>query len=181
MRVTLVSQAQTEENYIGEIEGRRNVLLNDTGRREVLRLKMRLSNYNYDVCFSSPLTRCMETALVSVGDRVKIIPEDRLIEREFGELEGINVDDYNAYKYWDYNLNKTDFGVEGIQDLFKRCEEFINYLKSNYDKEDIIIITHVEVYRSLRHLLLGHKLEGKMLDGRIVNCQVENFEIKKEL
>ncbi len=52
MKITLVSQAQTEENYIGEIEGRRNVLLNDTGRREVLRLKMRLNNYNYDVCFS---------------------------------------------------------------------------------------------------------------------------------
>ncbi len=123
----------------------------------------------------------METALVSVGDRVKIIPDDRLVEREFGELESISVDDYNAYKYWDYDLNKNDFGVECIQDLFKRCDEFINYLKNNYYNEDIIIITHVEVYRALRHLLLEHKLGGKMLDGRIVNCQVENFEIKKEL
>ena len=179
MKITLVRHAQTEENFLRVIQGRANKLLNDSGRRQVLRLKLKLKNKKYDLCFVSPLTRCMETALVSVGDRVRMISDDRLLEREVGEFEGRPDVEYNAYKYWDYDLNKSDFGVEPIQDVFKRCSDFLEYIKKEYPDKDIIVVTHSAPYRALRHLLLGHKLKGKMLDGRIDNCQVEEFEIKK--
>ena len=174
MKITLVRHAQTEENYLRVIQGRDNNLLNDSGRRQVLRLKIKLKDKKYDMCFVSPLTRCMETALVSVGDRVRMLPDDRLIEREVGEFEGRPDVEYNAYKYWDY-----DFGVEPVHDLFDRCNEFLEYIKKEYPDKDIIVFTHSAPYRALRHLLLEHELKGKMLDGRIDNCQVEEFEIKK--
>ena len=164
MKITLVRHAQTEENYLRIIQGRENKLLNDSGRRQVLRLKMKLKDKKYDMCFVSPLTRCMETALVSVGDRVCMFPDDRLVEREVGEFEGRPDVEYNAYKYWDYDLNNSNF---------------LDYIKKEYPDKDIIVVTHSAPYRALRHLLLGHKLKGKMLDGRIDNCQVEEFEIKK--
>ena len=87
MKITLVRHAQTEENFLRVIQGRENKLLNDSGRRQVLRLKLKLKDKKYDLCFVSPLTRCMETALVSVGDRVRMISDDRLLEREVGEFE----------------------------------------------------------------------------------------------
>lgn len=177
MKITLVRHAQTEGNFLRNIQGRSNELLNDTGRRQVLMLKMKLKDKKYDACFVSPLTRCMETALVSVGDRVKMIPDDRLIEREMGELEGRPFQEYNAYKFWDYDLNKSDFGIESIHDLFDRCSSFLNYLYENYSGDNIIVFTHSAVYRALRHLLLNHELRGKMLDGRIENCQFEEFEV----
>lgn len=179
MKVTLVRHAETEQNFLRKIQGRENHLLNDTGRRQVLRLKLKLKDKKYDLCFVSPLTRCMETALVSVGDRVRMISDDRLLEREVGEFDGRPDVEYNAYKYWDYDLNKSDFGVEPIQDVFKRCSDFLEYIKKEYPDKDVIVVTHTAPYRALRHLLLGHKLKGKMLDGRIDNCQVEEFEIKK--
>ena len=177
MKITLVRHAQTENNFMRKMQGRSNELLNDTGRRQVLMLKMKLDSKKYDKCYSSPLIRCMETALVLVGDRVEIIRDDRLIEREIGFYEGRNADEYNAYKYWDYDLNKNDNGVEAIQDLFKRCEDFLSDIKSKYKNESIIIVTHSAVYRALRHLILNHELSGKMLDGRIENCSFEEFEI----
>lgn len=179
MKITLVRHAETEQNFLKKIQGRENHILNDTGRRQVLRLKMKLKDKKYDVCFVSPLTRCMETALVSVGDRVLMITDERLIEREMGEFEGRPSEEYNLYKYWDYDLNKDDFGVEPVKDLFDRCRDFLNYIKKDYSDKNIIIVTHSAPYRALRHLLLNHKISGKMLDGKIDNCQVEEFEVKK--
>lgn len=177
MKITLVRHAETELNYQGKINGRSNELLNDTGRRQVLKLKEKLKDNDYDICFVSPLTRCMETALVSVGDRVVMLADDKLIEREMGELTKRPIEEYNAYLYWDYDLNKSDFGVESVQALFNRCSEFLEYIKDSYSDKSVIIVTHSAPYRALRHLILNHKLKGKMLDGKIENCQYEEYII----
>lgn len=177
MKITLIRHAQTEDNFLRKIQGRSNGLLNDTGRRQVLMLKMKISDNKYDHCYVSPLIRCMETAIVLVGDRVELIKDDRLIEREMGELEGRPVDEYNAFRYWDYDMNKNDFGVESVHDVFKRCRSFLNEIKKKHSNESVIIVTHSAPYRALRHLLLKHKISGKLLDGMIDNCQMEEFEI----
>ena len=177
MKITLVRHAETELNYQRKINGRKNEILNDTGRRQVLRLRDKLKDNDYDICFVSPLTRCMETALVSVGDRVEMIPDKRLIEREMGELTERPVEEYNAYLYWDYDLNKSDFGVESIHEMFNRCEDFLNYIKEKYSDKSVIVVTHSAPYRAPRHLILNHKIKGKLLDGKIENCQFEEYII----
>ena len=177
MKIGLVRHGQTEENFLQKIQGRENHLLNDTGRRQCLRLKNILKDKHYDYCYMSPLIRCVETAMILVGDRVETIPDKRLVERDMGELEGRPREEYNAYLFWDYDLNKSDFGVEPLQDVFKRCEEFFNYILEKHPNQDILIVTHGAPYRALRYLIKKHPLKGKMLDGFIDNCQYEEFEI----
>jgi len=177
MKVTLVRHGETEENYLGKIQGRTNPLLNDTGRRQVLRLKNKLSNLNYDLCFTSPLIRCFETAIVLVGDRVEIIRDDRLIERDLGELEGRPVAEYNAFQFWNYDKNRSDYGIEPVQDLIKRCRDFLDEIKKKYPDKSIMIVTHGGPYRAFRHLLKEDSLKGNLLDGKIENCSCEEFEI----
>ena len=177
MKITLVRHGQTESNYLGKIQGRGNELLNDTGRRQARNLRMRLIDENYSYCYMSPLVRDVETAMILIGDRVETIPDKRLVERDMGELEGRPREEYNAYLFWDYDLNKSDFGVEPLQDIFKRCEEFLNYIKEKHPDQDILIVTHGAPYRALRYLIKKHPLKGKMLDGFIDNCQYEEFEI----
>jgi broad specificity phosphatase PhoE len=176
MKVTLVRHAETEENFLGKIQGRSNPLLNETGRRQVLRLKMKLSSSNYDYCYTSPLIRCFETAIVLVGDRVEIIPDSRIIERDMGELEGRPKEEYNAFTFWNYDKNRSDYGIEPIQDLFQRCEEFLKEIKEKDPDGSVLIVTHYGPYRALRHLLQGHELKGNLLDGKIENCSSEVFE-----
>ena len=177
MKVTLVRHAETEENYLCTIQGRQNPFLNETGRRQTLRLKNKLSALNYDLCFTSPLIRCFETAIVVVGDRTEIIRDDRLLERDMGELEGRPVEEYNAFQFWNYDKNRSDYGIEPVQELISRCEIFLNELKEKYPNKSIIIFTHNGPYRALRHLLRGDHLKGNLLDGKIDNCSCEEFEI----
>jgi len=178
MRIALVRHGQTEENFLRKLQGRSNGKLNEAGIRQCNRLKIQLKDKHFDYCFMSPLARCVETAIILIGDRVETIPDQRLIERNMGELEGKDLQDYNAYLFWDYDLNKNDFGVEPLQDVFKRCKDFLKDIKKKYPNGDILIVTHGAPYRALRYLIKKHPLKGKMLDGYIDNCQYEEYEMK---
>ena len=177
MRVTIVRHGQTEENFLNKIQGQRNVLMNDTGRRQCERLRVKIKDKNYDYCYMSPMTRTVETAFILIGDRVETIPDNRLKERFMGELEGKSREMYNAYKFWDYDLNKSDFDVEPIHDVFKRCIDFFDYIKKKHKDQSILVVTHGSPYRALRHLLLNHEIKGNLFDGGIDNCQCEEFEV----
>lgn len=177
MKITLVRHGQTESNYLNILQGQVNNLLNDTGRRQCKNLAEGIRDIHYDYCYMSPLVRCVETAMILIGDRVPMIPDKRLIERQLGELEGRPREEYNAYKFWDYNLNRSDYGVEPIQDVFKRCKDFLEYIVNKHSDKNILIVTHGAPYRALRHLILGHDLNGNLLDDEISNCMLEEFEL----
>lgn len=178
MKIILINCAETEEDFLRNVIGRKNELLNDTGRRQVLSLKNKISNEKFDVCFTSPLIRCFETAIVLFGDKCEIIKEERIIDRDMGELEGCKIDEYNAFQFCDYRRNREDYGIESIHTLVDRCSSFFDYLKEHYKNNVIVIVTHPEVYRVLRHLALGHDINRNLLDGKIEYCLKEEFEIK---
>lgn len=177
MTITLVRHGQTEENYLGIIQGLKNNLLNDTGRRQCQKLREKLKDKHFDVCYMSPLVRTVETAMIIIGDRVEMIPDNRIIERNMGLLDGRKHSEYDAKKYWNYDDNCNDLEVESIQDIFKRCQEFLDYVLDKHKNEDILIVTHASPFRVLRHLLLNHELSGDLLDVEIDNCYVWEIEI----
>lgn len=178
MRITLVRHGQTEANYLGKIQGLKNNLLNDTGRRQCQKLREKLKDKHYDVCYMSPLVRTVETAMILVGDRVELIPDRRIIERDMGLLDDRPHSEYDAKKYWNYEINCNDLEVEAIQDIFKRCQDFLNYISGKHKDDDILIVTHSAVFRALRHLILDHELTGNLLDIGIDNCYCEEFDLK---
>ena len=177
MKLCLVRHGKTVFNTLGKMQGRENIPLSDEGRKECLELKQRISNNHYDICFSSPLLHAIETAVILVGDKVEIYPDSRLTERELGELEGHFREDYDVDKYWDYNLNSGDEGVEKIQDIFKRCNDFLNYLKQKYKDEVILIVAHNATIKALYHIINNTKLDGVLTNIKVDNCCYFEFDI----
>lgn len=177
MLITLVRHGQTEENFSGIVQGSTNTLLNDSGRRECERLKNKIRDIEFDYCYMSPMIRTVETAMIIVGDRVELIPDDRLVERDMGDFEGGDYEAYKSLKYWDYDFNDNSHGVEPIKDVFKRCESFLEYIKKKHPNKKILVVTHGSPYRAMRHILLKHELKGDLWDSAIKNCQIETFEL----
>lgn len=177
MKVTIIRHGQTEYNYLGKLQGRSNIPLNDTGRRECNKVKHKLKDEHFDVCFTSSLIRTVETAMILVGDRVEIKIDNRLIERDFGSLEGTNFEKYDSVKHWDYNLNLNDNGIEPVQDIIKRVSSFVDYLKENYSDKDILIVTHGSIVRALHHILHNTDLNSDLCNFTIGNCYIEKIEI----
>ena len=134
MKITFVRHAQTEQNYLEVCQGLQNNPLCDDGRRQALKLKEKLKDKHFDYCYMSPMLRTVETAIILIGDRVETIPDKRIIERNLGDLENVPRKFYDYKKYWDYNLNSNDRGVEPVQDIF-------NALKSiNPDDVKVILL-----------------------------------------
>lgn len=177
MKITLIRHGETEYNRQKRIQGKSNIMLNDKGRRMVHQLKDRMKHEHYDICFSSPLIRAMETAMILVGDKVEIIRDSRLIERNLGNMEGKTIEYYDPKKYWNYSLNCCDEGVEKIKDLFQRCKNFISYLEENYPDKNILVVSHGATIRAFHHLLHHTDLNSNLLDFKIGNCYMEEIEI----
>jgi broad specificity phosphatase PhoE len=115
--------------------------------------------------------------MILIGDRVQMIPDKRIVDRDLGELEGKERSLYDANKYWDYNLNFDALGVEPVQNIFKRCEEFINYVKEKHGDESVLIVAHAATIRAIRHLLLKTDLSKSLLHDDIKNCYYEEIEV----
>lgn len=177
MRITLVRHGETDFNYENKIQGLSNAYLNETGRRQCRKLKEKIKDKHYDICFMSPLLRTVETAIILIGERVETFPDMRLVERNMGELEGKDRSLYDAKKYWDYEANNGDLGIEKVQDVFNRCKDFLRYVKKNYDGKDILIVTHGAPCRAFHHILNKKDLNGNLLDIQIPNCYFEEIEV----
>lgn len=177
MKIALVRHGQTESNYNEICQGSTNILLNDTGRRQCQKLRDKIKDKNYDVCYMSPLVRAVETAMILIGDRVEMIPDKRLVDRDLGELEGKSRSLYDSNKYWDYNLNSNDLGVEPVQDIFKRCREFLDYILEKHKDESVLIVAHAASIRAIRHILLNSDLSKNLLLKDIDNCYYEEIEV----
>ena len=177
MKIALVRHGQTESNYNEICQGSTNILLNDTGRRQCQKLRDKIKDKKYDVCYMSPLVRAVETAMILIGDRVEMIPDKRLVDRDLGELEGKSRSLYDSNKYWDYNLNSDDLGVEPVQEIFKRCGEFLDYILEKHKDESILIVAHAASIRAIRHILLKSDLSKNLLLKDIENCFYEEIEV----
>lgn len=177
MKITLVRHGQTESNYLEICQGSSNILLNDTGRRECQKLRDKIKDKKFDVCYMSPLVRAVETAMILIGDRVQMIPDKRLVDRDLGELEGKERSLYDANKYWDYSLNASEQGVEPVQNIFKRCNEFLDYILEKHKDESVLIVAHAATIRAIRHILLKSDLSKTLLHDDIKNCYYEEIEV----
>jgi broad specificity phosphatase PhoE len=178
MKIILVRHGQTEDNFNGIMQGRSNNLLNDTGRRQCQKLREKLLDKKIDYCYMSPLVRCVETAFILIGDRAEMIRDDRLIERDLGKLEGKKREVYDVNKYWDYDLNSNDKGVEPVRDVIDRCSDFLEYIKNKYTSDTcILIVTHSAPVKALKLLLENKKLEGNLFERNIENSEYLEFEI----
>lgn len=177
MYITLVRHAETFSNEDNKMAGFSNSKLSRRGVNNALMLKSEIENEKYDLCYMSPLARCVETAMILIGDRVLTKVDDRLIERDIGEFSSKSQKKYDKKKYWEYNLNSNDSGVERIQDVFKRCEDFLDDVTK--DNKDIMVVSHEAVIRCMHHLLNKTDLNSDLTKIDIPNCYIEKIEVKK--
>lgn len=182
MKIYLVRHGETDNNNMGIMQGQiNNPQLNQNGIMQATNLKNKLKDIKFTVCFTSPLIRAWSTAMIIIGDKVNIKEDKRLIERYLGNFEGKDKNEYNPNIYWNYYLNSSSEEVEAIQDIFKRCNSFLEDLKENYQDDDtILVVSHGAITRCLHHILMHSNLEKNLLDFKIENCYCREYQLEKE-
>ena len=136
----VVRHGRTEANAAGELLGRRNPSLDSHGRAQAAAIAVALPAGVRVI--SSPLARCRETAaLLSVEVEI----DDRLIELDYGELEGTPVRDVPASTWasWRERSDWHPAGGESHDELATRVWSLLDELALAAEDEDIVLVSHV--------------------------------------
>ena len=160
-KIYFVRHGETEGNRENLFRGRADFPLNENGRKQAYALREVLSDVTFDKVFSSPLSRASETAQI-VAPKNKILIDELLQNMDVGEWAGHKKDEikekYPAkWKEWAYKPEKMVFpGGESIEELYKRCNSFIEKLK-DVEGENILVVSHRSVMKALFAAILGLK------------------------
>ena len=173
--IYIVRHGETDWNKEHRIQGHQDIPLNEQGRRDAKKAKNKLKNVNFDVVFSSPLSRALETAKI-ITDHDIIIAK-RLIERGNGQLEGCN--NLDIIKSIPWNEEKViEYGVEPISELRERVNSFLDEIVNNYKDKNVLIVTHAGNGIQIRCYFEGEPVDGDYGNYRIGNCEILKYNNK---
>lgn len=149
--ICLVRHGQTDWNKQFLIQGRYDIPLNDEGRKQIAKTILRLKNYDikWDIFLSSPLIRAKETCEIikkNLGyQENEIIIRNNLIEREFGEADGIQINDavYARILKNDYANIETSIAIS------KRALDEIMAIDKAYAGKKVLVVTHSHFIKAL--------------------------------
>lgn len=128
-------------------QGRHDTELNEAGREESRNLAVLVKNVPFTKIYSSPLKRAAETARIvqSFHSHTEIEYLDELMERGWGELEGISSEEmYAIEELEERNEFNLISGIETRADFKLRILKGLN--KILLQEERPLIISHGRVF-----------------------------------
>ena len=138
--ITFFPHATTLDNEAGISTGAVEVDLSPLGKQQVLTLKAVLHNQSFDAVFSSTLSRAKETAEGALGDRYKIIVDQRLQEINIGDLTKKN--DTFTHPLAVQHIETPFPHGESWRDVENRVRSFLNTISSTHAGKRIAIFGH---------------------------------------
>ncbi len=145
-RVLFMRHPQTEFNNTGRLSGRIDVGLSEHGREQARRAAAALVAWRPDRIITSPLARCHAIAdAVARELGIDAIEDERVIEIDFGEAEGIVKDhlaDMGLAFPWDIIDGHSVAAprAETFEALIERARGFVDYVATLRGKT--AVVTH---------------------------------------
>ncbi len=163
-KLYVMRHGERNSSLRGAVGGQLDEPLNKRGIEQAEIASKNLSDI--EVIYTSPLSRCLETAkIVNKKFNVKIITDNQLIERHFGELQGLTWNEF-AQKYPNLatdprnNEQRQEYlpSGESIAQVEERVKSFLHHLLKNEKSKNILIITHAGIIRVIKRVLQNNLL-----------------------
>lgn len=179
--IGLLRHGQTNWNIDFRLQGVTDIPLNETGIEQArtagqVIAKSAHEGNSWDLILSSPLSRARDTAvMVSEALGVSGISiEELLLERSFGEAEGLSHEEWKA-KYDDTNHVP---GGETLEQLEARAWILLQRLLDQHEGKRVLTVSHGALIRTL--LRLVSKGEFPREGERLGNACLSIFEYSLE-
>jgi probable phosphoglycerate mutase len=140
------------------------VHLNEEGQKQVKELGQRLANQPIKAIYSSPLERCMETAVALAQPHDLTVNELEAVgEVRYGDWEGKKIKKLAKQKAWfavQHYPSRFRFpNGESFPEVQKRAVDAIETLTSQHPKEMIVIVSHADLIKMVLAHYLGTHLD----------------------
>ena len=165
----LFRHGQTDWNINFLLQGVTDIPMNETGIEQVKLAARAIKVEDWDVILTSPLTRARQTAeiIASRNGFSEIIEQELLIERSFGEAEGLSHEQWRA-KY--SNLDEIPGGESRTQ-LAQRSKLLLETISQELAGKRVLAISHGALIRALISIASNNELprDGERLGNASLN------------
>ena len=162
MNLYVVRHGQTNLNLEHRLQGRIGLPLNETGIQQAQELHKKLEDVKFDIAYSSPQERAIQTvSIVSGINKDEIILDERLQPCDMGEADNMVIDENLHFEFGLLPVRSEYKGVENPEDFRARIKSFLDEIIKKYKGKDINIIVG------------GHKCTTGCMEG-IINGFPEN-------
>lgn len=127
----------TYDNVSGKCSGWKQVELNDLGKEQAKNLGNITRGLDFDVIFTSDLIRAIDSADIAWPHCQKI-RDERLRECNYGIFDGKS----KELVIYEEHINKKFPGGESLQDVEKRIQDFVKFVKKEYSGKNVAIMAH---------------------------------------
>jgi len=164
LKIYLFRHGQTSFNRDSKFTGWSEAKLTKTGTNDAKIVAIRLKDKKFDIAFHTSLSRSKDSlreVLKLHPECKKIIEDDRMIERNYGNLNGRThlqaVEKYGAEQYdkWHRGFYDRPPKGESFEDVEKRVKSFISDIKKMIKKENsnVAISAHGNSIRLFRKIM----------------------------
>lgn len=128
-------------NRSPKCQGRCDIPLNERGIKQAKETAQFLKGKKFKRVICSPLLRARQTCEIIYHGAIKVEYDDRVIERDFGEFEGLTRSEFDFYGFWNEKTRKKYKRAESLKDVKLRAYSLLKELRQNPD-EDVLIVSH---------------------------------------
>lgn len=176
MEILLARHGQTEWNLLKKLQGKADIELNEKGIQQAEKTRGFLKDEKIDLIICSPLKRAIQTAeIINQGRNLKMIIDERISERDFGEFEGMYNSDFDYNAFWSYKQNLKYDKAENIKDFFERVYKFLDSIKNEYDGKRVLIVAHGGISIPVKCYFEGIPNIETLLPLCLENCEVAKY------
>lgn len=183
--IYIVRHGQSLGNLKGGFAGHTDYPLSDLGKKQARMTADYLKDEHIDAVLSSALTRAKETAEPIAADRgLTVIPRTDLMEMNFGDWEGMPLDEVEA-KYpgsitgWKTEMFKTVCpGGESMVECYDRAVHALHAAAEEYKDRDICIVSHGALIKCMLCHLHGWEIIDIHRAAWADNASVTKLEYK---
>lgn len=181
-RFIIFRHGQTDWNLEHRIMGKRDIPLNNVGRKQAEKLALRFITEQINVFYSSPLKRAKETAIVVASKHGKqaIIMND-LIEMNLGKFEGKTKKE-RVKMFPEFEVtndeHRTKVGMETFSGLISKLKkQMIPALLRNHAGQTVVLSTHDQ---KMRAILVALGMSEEVKKEVLKNSAVSVIEVNDE-
>lgn len=160
MEIYVIRHGETSANTEGRFQGQMDYPLNENGISLAKVTGKALCDVKFDICYSSPLSRAMDTAgyvLEENNNPCQIVKDDRLLEVDVGKFSNSLFRESNASAFFSNPVTMGKIGGgESIEEVMERTQNFLRWVATqNYQR--ILVSTHGCAMRCMLNFLYENR------------------------
>ena len=154
--VGFLRHGETDWNVASLLQGTSDIPLNQKGIEQAITAAHAIQASEWDQIISSPLSRARDTAriIADANSLGEIAIEPLLLERAFGEAEGLN---YHEWKK-QHDAHQTVVGGESLLDLEVRANRLLEHLAQTYAGKRVLAVSHGALIRKVVRIVSDREL-----------------------